>query len=115
MSFNENNSREDSLLNHSFHSDSPFYGGTHFVGTPDQITPGESSTPHIRPIPTIGFPPSPSWPSQRPRLQQRSVSLNVSQTLPQVNATQSLRESFSRMSLASPSPSEPQWSLFEQL
>lgn len=94
----------------SFHSDVPVYGGTHFVGSPDQTNLGEPSTPPIRPIPSFGsLPPH----SQRPNI-GRSVSRIVSQPeSPRTRTPQNFRQSF-RSSLVRPT-TERQWSLFEQL
>jgi hypothetical protein len=114
MSSHGNDSPSPTPLSYlSFHSDTPVFGGTHFVGSPGQINLGEPSTPRIRPIPSLGSLPSFS---QRPNLGHRSVSHIVThapQTPQPVNLPQSFRESF-RASLVRPTP-EQQWSLFEQL
>lgn len=115
MSFqaHENNSQDD-LLYLSFYSDAPVYGGAHFVGSPGQITQGEPSIPHMRPIPSYGSLPSSTLRPSR----NRSVSYVVAHTPPSgVNmaGARNLRHSLVRLSRPRPPLPESRWSLFEQL
>lgn len=87
------------------------------MGSPGQITQGEPSIPHMRPIPSYGSLPSSTLRPNR----NRSVSYVVAHTPPSgVNmaGARNLRHSLVRLSRDSrPRPPLPEsrWSLFEQL